>query len=63
MRHLDADVRAPSAPIKRIEDRYEDMIVGAAEEEGDGRNLLSVSMFREFTGLFAMVNRVTVELA
>ena len=29
-------------------DRYEDMIIEAAEEEGDGRNLLSVSMFREF---------------
>jgi hypothetical protein len=48
MRHLDANVRALTAPIKRTDDRYEDMIIEAAEGEGDGRyhRIFSSSMFR-----------------
>lgn len=66
MRHRDADVPAPSAHIERTVDRYEDMIIEATEGEGDGRKKES-SLFinvpsLQLTGLFAMVNRIPVDL-
>jgi hypothetical protein len=50
LRQQDADVRARTAPIKgilSIVDRYEDMIIEAAEGEGDKRNLLFTNVPRE----------------